>query len=500
MLSQSFTKAELQLNQLKHKQLPSQIDFALLQNCTLKPVPYLIKHEEILPHQTHDSHPILADYGTDQFSIRIDDEGNDIVVKPLHSFSFKSVTPFQTKFKTPIKKNNKTLQQQSLLLNDTHVTSDDEDHIYTRIPKFDYFFSTDSTLQENYSTLKKSPSNTPQETTCAINVQTNSPSLTHFSQVIPFCDTSFLKFKNYFQGFFLPSLTPLITGTPFLHAQHKRFSQLFIDDSTNFITLYFKSSTVLTQPSTPEFVHATFRICLPFRMFKTVFNKLHEHSHTGIKITYKTFARYYYIPFVEKWLSIFIHDCIECQCNKHFNMKIQTAPTQSFSEHAPSFNYRISMDTKGPINPPSHNKPYINVIIDAFSHFVVTVPIKSKNAKTVIKTLLHHWSIKFGPPIYLVTDRGSEYINKEMAHLCTLMGIRHSPRKAYSPCTNGLVEVQNRNLGTRLRMFLHDTPKDWAFQVHMYAYAHNSQTLSELNISPREIVFHTRPRIPLTFD
>ena len=49
-------------------------------------------------------------------------------------------------------------------------------------------------------------------------------------------------------------------------------------------------------------------------------------------------------------------------------------------------------------------------------------------------------------------------------------------------------------------MFLHDTPKDWAFQVHMYAYAHNSQPLSELNVSPHEIVFHTRPRIPLTFD
>ena len=46
------------------------------------------------------------------------------------------------------------------------------------------------------------------------------------------------------------------------------------------------------------------------------------------------------------------------------------------------------------------------------------------------------------------------------------MGIRHSPRTAYSPWTNGLVEVRNRNLGTHLRMFLDDTPKDWAFQVH----------------------------------
>ena len=48
MLSRCFTKAELQINQLKHKQLPPQIDFSSLQNNTLKPVHYLIKHEEVL--------------------------------------------------------------------------------------------------------------------------------------------------------------------------------------------------------------------------------------------------------------------------------------------------------------------------------------------------------------------------------------------------------------------------------------------------------------------
>ena len=80
------------------------------------------------------------------------------------------------------------------------------------------------------------------------------------------------------------------------------------------------------------------------------------------------------------------------------------------------------------------------------------------------------------------------------------MGIRHFPKTAYSLWTNGLVEVQNRNLGTQLRMFLHDTPKDWAFQVHKCGYTHNSQPLSELNVSPHGSVFHTQPRKPLTSD
>ena len=98
-LSRSFTKAELQINQLKHKQLPPQFDFAILQNNTLKPVHYLFKHEEVLPHQKHDSHPILAEYGTDQFSIRNNDKGNDIVVKRLNSFSIQSVTHFKQNLK-----------------------------------------------------------------------------------------------------------------------------------------------------------------------------------------------------------------------------------------------------------------------------------------------------------------------------------------------------------------------------------------------------------------
>ena len=87
-----------------------------------------------------------------------------------------------------------------------------------------------------------------------------------------------------------------------------------------------------------------------------------------------------------------------------------------------------------------------------------------------------------------------------MRQFCILMAIRDPPRTAYSPWTNGIVELQNENLGTHLRMFRQNTPSDWARQVHMYAYAHVSQPLFALNNSPHEIVFHKRPRIPVTFD
>ena len=170
-------------------------------NKKYKPVHYLIKHEEVLPHQKHDSHPILADYGTDQFSLRINDKGNDIIIKPLNSFSFNAITPFQTKFEAPVKKHNKSLHQQSLLLNDTDVTSDDEDHIFTLIPKDNSSFSPIETLheQESFSTITKpKPTIKPKsssQNTSAIDVQPNSTSMTHSSQLVPFYDPSFFKYK-----------------------------------------------------------------------------------------------------------------------------------------------------------------------------------------------------------------------------------------------------------------------------------------------------------------
>ena len=117
--------------------------------------------------------------------------------------------------------------QQSLQLFDTDVTSDDEEHIYTRIPKNNSLFSPNETLherEESFSTITKPKLNpTPtslSESTSAIDVQTNSTPMTHFPQVVPFYDPSFFKYETYFQGFFLPDDYSLDLKT--LQVQHSQ--------------------------------------------------------------------------------------------------------------------------------------------------------------------------------------------------------------------------------------------------------------------------------------
>ena len=98
MFSRIFTKEQLQIHQLRHKQLPTQIDFFIMKDNQLKPVHYLVKHEEVKYIQKNDCHPILADYGEGQFSIRINNKGEDIHIKPLeNSISFQSIVPFESK-------------------------------------------------------------------------------------------------------------------------------------------------------------------------------------------------------------------------------------------------------------------------------------------------------------------------------------------------------------------------------------------------------------------
>ena len=145
-------------------------------------------------------------------------------------------------------------------------------------------------------------------------------------------------------------------------------------------------------------------------------------------------------------MSIFIHDCIECQQIKHINQKIQTASIQTFSENASYFNYRISMDTKGPINPPSNQNSYIHVIVDAFSHFVVTVPLKQNNAQKRKINSYAYFNKTYHNPRPL--DIGTFVLKRNFLHLPfsdKLKPLRIGPFKIINKISDITYEIVNQD-------------------------------------------------------
>ena len=138
----------------------------------------------------------------------------------------------------------------------------------------------------------------------------------------------------------LPELRPLqidptIASNSFLSVYYKLFNQLYINHDTEIIQIDYPNVHDLN-PNQKD------KKRLPFKLFHAAFNKLHAYVHSGIKISMKTSNQFYFLPFSNKWMPIFIHDFIECQQNKHNNKKIQTATIQTLSENASYFNFSIT--------------------------------------------------------------------------------------------------------------------------------------------------------------
>ena len=113
--------------------------------------------------------------------------------------------------------------------------------------------------------------------------------------------------------------------------------------------------------------------------------------------------------------------------HKYKNIKQNKRANLPISKISMFSNYTISIDTKSPLNPASDRNQYTYVNIQLFSSLTVTLPT-SKNAHYAINSFIHYWVSKLGPPRDLITDRGTEYLNTEMANRCTRFIIRHSPR------------------------------------------------------------------------
>ena len=102
-------------------------------------------------------------------------------MKPLDSCSFQAIVPVESKYKRPTKNQAKSLLQQSTILNDTDILSDEDEPNQSQ-----------NTKNQNTNTL--------QEQTLAIQYPTKSD---YCNQQVPFFDPFFFKYKRYFHFFFL---------------------------------------------------------------------------------------------------------------------------------------------------------------------------------------------------------------------------------------------------------------------------------------------------------
>ncbi len=217
----------------------------------------------------------------------------------------------------------------------------------------------------------------------------------------------------------------------------------------------------------------------------------------GIGKTFDNIRRYFFWPGMYKWTTALISDCLTCQKNKSKRHDLNEAPLEQWGELETTPFKTIHIDHKGPLKPSSHGKSFCLVVIDAFSRFIAVYPVKSTNAEDTSDTV-EKWVTSFGIPQKIVHDRGTAFMNTNFVNWTKEMGITLAPRTAYSPWTNGKVEVQNKHLTRYLRSFINQSGNNWAKLTSKFAFAHNTAVNYSTGLTPYEIVFGIKPQIPVS--
>ena len=399
-------------------------------------------------HKKKDSHLILADYGDDQITLRIQDKGNVVKYTPLDSFSFQSVSSFLNKYKKPVKNKVKTLLQKNPLLNETDLY-DTDDPVLKRIPQQysqpphelhtlfteiqHHYFNDINLSQDILINLTNSPS-ISNNTIDITAITPTFPKPIH-TQSLPFFDSSFFAHCKAFDNFFLSSdtfltvpillqaqkddpvlstvnkwlkqkqrpysLTPVIKANSFLYTYYKQFQHFYIDPNSHLIQYHTPNSRIFeeifikTQPS----INQT-RICLPFKLFYAAFSKTHSHGHSGEKLSIKTFNQFYFISLIYLYGSPFSSTTaliVKLQNIFLLNLKIFLLPFLFTRVQFTSTTGSL-WTLKALFLHHLKTTPIFLYLLYSFSHFVVTNPAPHITSKYAIQTLLHHWITKFGPP------------------------------------------------------------------------------------------------------
>ena len=275
-----------------------------------------------------------------------------------------------------------------------------------------------------------------------------------------------------------------------LMAYYNRFESLAIEPEKNLV--------VYKEPNMSSDFEQ--KICLPRSLFLIVSALAHSHplaGHMGVEKTLLTLKGYFYWPGMQKWVQALVNDCLICQKNKHKPSQPNQAPLENWNDDIPFPMHTVHIDHKGPLNPSSKGKKHCLVVVDAFSRFVQVYAVKPTSASDTIKAL-EKFITSFGIPQKLVYDRGTAFMNHDFTHWLKEMGITHAPRTAYSPWTNGKVEIQNKHLGRYFRQFISDQGTNWSELVGNFAFAHNTSVNYGTGQTPYEIVFGQKPQIPLS--
>ena len=216
----------------------------------------------------------------------------------------------------------------------------------------------------------------------------------------------------------------------------------------------------------------------------------------GINPLVRTFSSAYYCRRIRSVVQSVLDQCTgTCKLTK----TLQTVPPAPTANRTTEVMEEIQCDLitivskKGVHQCTDHDFKYILTVKDCFSKYCWLSPLTSKEAAP-IASILGKIFLEHGPPKYLHSDNGKEFINHIVRDVCTKFDVKMKHGRPYHPQSQGQIENLNRRVKNYLRHYLleYDEPdrtKVWPTLVKEIEYCLNRTWHHTVQCTPYAVFY-----------
>jgi len=236
---------------------------------------------------------------------------------------------------------------------------------------------------------------------------------------------------------------------------------------------------------------------LPATLVSQALSEAHGELLTGHDGIYKTKERLmqcFYWPGMDADIASHLKSCHKCQLRRRDDRPPPTLLSPLPLPTEPG--QRVHADLFGPLKTSDKGKKFILCVTDAFTKYVELVALPNKEAQTVAEAIFDKWICRFGAPLDLVTDQGTEFCAKLSNELFSRLGTAHLTTSSHHPQCNSQAEVANKTIAKYLASFCDDSTLDWELYLAPLMFSYNTSFHRTIKTSPFFLTYGMEPRLP----
>lgn len=202
----------------------------------------------------------------------------------------------------------------------------------------------------------------------------------------------------------------------------------------------------------------------------------------------------YYWPTLEEEAKKLVKRCEQCQ---RFSPASLRPAKEIMLVAAPHPFAQWGIDLVGPIKKSLHNKKFIVVAIDYFTKWAEAEALASITTRAMKNFIHTHIICRFGVPLTIVTDNGTQFQYEDFRSWCSSQGIKNHFATVAHPQSNGQVEVTNRTLLRALKKKADEERKKWPELLPEIMFRYNTTKKVSTGHSPFALVYGEEAILPI---